>query len=310
MAQHDEKLQDMTNPCMPHPPLPKPRTAPIVLAVLGGLCALTLVGPIQAQTKATKMAPTSQANTGQSGVLNQLAQTYVTVNGTAIPNAHAEVLLREQLARGVADSAELRAAVGETLISQTLMVQQASKLGLDANPLVQAQSALAQKNVLSQAWQQSVLGDIRIEDEDIRAEYARQVSSLGEKDYLIRHLLLKEEPTAKLLIDKLNAGSKLADLARDYSQDASTRERGGLADWTNTVNLLPALADAVKLLTKGQFTSQPVRTESGWHVVQLEDVRTNKPVALEEVKPQIAQILARRKLDEKIKALRDKAQVQ
>ena len=282
----------------------------VPIALLAFVCALTLVSPIQAQTKSTKMAPTPQASTGQSSVMNQLAQTYVTVNGTAIPNAHAEVLLREQLARGVADSAELRAAVGETLISQTLMAQQASKLGLDANPLVQAQSALAQKNVLSQAWQQSVLGDIRIEDEDIRAEYARQVSSLGEKDYLIRHLLLKEEPTAKLLIDKLNAGSKLADLARDYSQDASTRERGGLADWTNTVNLLPALADAVKLLTKGQFTSQPVRTESGWHVVQLEDVRTNKPVALEEVKPQIAQILARRKLDEKIKALRDKAQVQ
>jgi peptidyl-prolyl cis-trans isomerase C len=282
--------------------------APITL--LAFVCALTLASPIQAQTKSTKMAPTPQASTGQSSVMNQLAQAYVTVNGTAIPNAHAEVLLREQLARGAADSAELRAAVRETLISQTLMVQQASKLGLDANPLVQAQSALAQKNVLSQAWQQSVLGDIRIEDEDIRAEYARQVTSLGDKDYLIRHVLLKEEPTAKLLIDKINAGSKLADLARDYSQDPSTRERGGLADWTNAANLLPALADAVKLLTKGQFTSQPIKTDSGWHVVQLEEVRANKPLALEEVKPQIAQILARRKLDEQIKALRDKAQVQ
>ena len=282
----------------------------VPIALLAFVCALTLVSPIQAQTKSTKMAPTPQASTGQSSVMNQLAQAYVTVNGTAIPNAHAEVLLREQLARGAADSAELRAAVRETLISQTLMVQQASKLGLDANPLVQAQSALAQKNVLSQAWQQSVLGDIRIEDEDIRAEYARQVTSLGDKDYLIRHVLLKEEPTAKLLIDKINAGSKLADLARDYSQDPSTRERGGLADWTNAANLLPALADAVRLLTKGQFTSQPIKTDSGWHVVQLEDVRANKPLALEEVKPQIAQILARRKLDEQIKALRDKAQVQ
>jgi peptidyl-prolyl cis-trans isomerase C len=297
----------MTNSC-PAQPLSRGHIVPITL--LAFVCALTMVSPIQAQTKATKMAQTPQASTGQSSVMNQLAQTYVTVNGTAIPNAHAEVLLREQLARGVADSAELRTAVRDTLISQTLMAQQASKLGLDANPLVQAQSALAQKNVLSQAWQQSVLGDIRVEEEDIRAEYARQVTSLSDKDYLIRHLLLKEEPTAKLLIDKINAGSKLGDLALDYSQDPTTRERGGLADWTNAVHLLPALADAVKLLPKGQFTSQPIKTDSGWHVVQLEDVRANKPLALEEVKPQIAQILARRKLDEQMKALRDRAQIQ
>lgn len=238
------------------------------------------------------------------------AQNLATVDGTVIPNAQAEVLLQEQLARGVADSAELRSALREGLIQQTLMAQQATKLRLDANPVVQAQVALAQKNVLALAWQQSVLAGLRIEDADVKAEYERQLRALGDTDYLLRHLLVREEPTAKLLIEKINAGSKLADLAREFSIDMNTRERGGQTDWTNGASLLPGLAQAVKRINKGQLAPQPIQTDAGWHVLYLDDTRPSKPATLDEVKPQLAQLLARRKLDEQLKALREKAKVQ
>lgn len=238
------------------------------------------------------------------------AQNLAIVDGTAIPNAQAEVLLQEQLARGVVDSAELRSALREGLIQQTLMAHQAAKLGLDTNPVVQAQVALAQKNVLALAWQQSVLAGLRIEDADVKAEYERQLRALGDTDYLLRHLLVREEPTARLLIEKINAGSKLADLAREFSIDMNTRERGGLTDWTNGASLLSGLAQAVKRMTKGQLAPQPIQTDAGWHVLYLDDTRPSKPATLDEVKPQLAQMLARRKLDDQIKALREKAKVQ
>jgi peptidyl-prolyl cis-trans isomerase C len=163
---------------------------------------------------------------------------------------------------------------------------------------------------LAQAWQQKTLSELQIKDADIKAEYDRQVALLADTDYLIRHLLVKEEATAKLLIDKLSSTSKMADLARDYSLDAQTRERGGLTDWTNAAALSPALASAIKTLTKGKSASQPVKTDAGWHVLQLEDSRAAKFANLEDLKPQLGASLARRMLDERLKALQAQASIQ
>lgn len=239
-----------------------------------------------------------------------LAKPYVTVNGIAQPNARAEILLREQFVRGVQDSQQLREGVREVLINQTLMEQEARKAGLDKDALVQAQMDLARQTILAQAWQQKILGELTIKDEDIKAEYEAQIARLGEKEYRIRHLLVTDESTAKLLHEKIQSGSKIDDLAKEYSQDAGTRDKGGLADWTVAGALLPPLADQIGKLGKGQLAAQPVKTSSGWHVIQLEDIRPFKAPSLEELKPQLTQIIARKALDAQVKALRDKAKIQ
>jgi len=239
-----------------------------------------------------------------------LSKPYVTVNGDIQTNARAEVLLREQIARGVQDSQKLRDGVRELLISQAVMEQQARKDGLDKEVLLQAQIDLARQNILAQAWQQKVVSKLEIKDGDLKAEYDRQIERLGEKEYLIRHLLVAEEPTAKLLIDKIQSGSNIADLAMEYSRDLGNKEKGGLADWTAQGNLLPPLAAAIKTLSKGKVVTLPIKTDAGWHVVQLEDVRPFKAPSMQDLKPQLTKIVERRLLDEQIKVLRDKAKVE
>ncbi len=240
----------------------------------------------------------------------QLAKPYVTVNGVVQPNANAEVLLREQIARGVQDSQQLRDGVRDILINQSVMEQEARKLGLDKETLIQAQIELAQQNILSQALQQKMLSELSIKDEDLKAEYKTQITRLGDKEYLIRHLLVADESTAKLLLEKVQSGSKLADLAKEYSRDVATKDKGGLTDWVNQGNLLPVLTEAVKLLTKSKVAPQPIKTDAGWHVVQLEDTRAFKAPTLEELKPQLTQIIAKKMLEAQIKNLRDKAKIQ
>jgi peptidyl-prolyl cis-trans isomerase C len=240
----------------------------------------------------------------------QLAKPFVTVNGQALSNARAEVLLREQLARGAGDSTELRQAVREALINQALMTQEARKAKLEANPLLQAQIELAQQNVLAQAWQQQVLSEAAISDADLKAEYERQMARMGDKDYLLRHLLLTQEATAKLLLEKVQSGAKIADLAKEYSQDAQSRERGGLTDWVNAADLSPALAEAVKAASKGQLLAKPVKTDAGWHVMLVEDVRAFKAPALADTKPQLVTIVSRTALDARLQTLRKQAKIQ
>lgn len=249
------------------------------------------------------MATTDDAKTA-------LAKPYVTVNGIVQSNARAELLLRDQLARGVADSPALRGGVRDTLINMALMEQQARNAGLDKDTLVQAQIELARQNILAQAWQQKVLSEAVVSEAELQSEYALQVARLGDKELLVRHLLVSDEMTAKLLIEKLQSGSPLAELAKEYSRDTTTQSRGGLTDWTLPVNLLPAVAEAVAKLSKGKFTTQAVHSELGWHILQLEDTRAFKAPSLEELKGQLNQIIARRIIDARIKSLRDTAKVQ
>lgn len=252
----------------------------------------------------------TNAVAAEDEVKKQLAQPYVTVNGIVQTNARAEIMLRDQLGRGVADSKELRDGVRDALINQSLMEQEAKKAGLDKEPLIQAQIELAQQNIFAQSWQQKVLSELTIKDDEIKTEYDKQIARLGDKEYLIRHLLVADESTAKLLIEKLQSGSKMADLAKEYSRDAATKDKGGLTDWTSLVNFLPPIAEAVPKLTKGKFTTQAVQSNLGWHILQLDDTRPFKAAALEILKPQLTQIIARRMLDARLLKLKNAAKVQ
>lgn len=239
-----------------------------------------------------------------------LAKPFVTVNGESQSNARAEVLMREQIGRGVPDSADLRNGVREQLINLAMMAQEARKSGLDKESLVLAQIDLARQNILAQAWQQKVMSEAVVKDEDIKSEYDAQLTRLGTQEYLVRHLLVADETTAKLLIEKLQSGAKMADLSAQYSRDNSTQNRGGLTDWSPVGNLLPPVAQAVAQLDKGKLAAQPVHTDVGWHVLQLEDKRAFTAPTLESIKPQLTQIVARRTLEARAQALKAQSKVQ
>jgi peptidyl-prolyl cis-trans isomerase C len=190
------------------------------------------------------------------------------------------------------------------------MTQEARKTKLDANPLLQAQMELAQQNVLAQAWQQQVLSEAPVKEEDLKAEYERQMARMADKDFLLRHLLVAQEATAKLLQEKVQSGTKMADLAKEYSLDAQSRERGGMTDWVNAADLASALAESVKAAGKGKLLSKPVKTDAGWHVLQVEDVRAFKAPAFADTKAQLVNIVARLALDARLKTLRQQAKIQ
>ena len=239
-----------------------------------------------------------------------LNKPYVTVNGVAQPTAWAELIFRAQRQRGVPDSEALRQSIREVLVNQAVLESAARKAELDKAVLVQGQIELARREILVRVWQQDFLGKFKVSDKDIRAEYARYVARLGDKEYQIRHLLVNDKATAKLLIDKISNGAKLKALAMEYSLDKSTKEQGGLVEWNSLANLLPAAAEAVVKLKNGEHNAQPVHSELGWHVIQLADTRSFTAPALDKIKPQVVKTLAQRALEARIKELRDKAKVE
>ena len=81
-------------------------------------------------------------------------------------------------------------------------------------------------------------------------------------------------------------------------------------DWAAPSNFVKEFSDAMVALKKGQFTDQPVKTQFGYHIIRLDDVREAQIPKFEEVKPQIAQQLQQLKMNNYQQDLRTKAKVE
>ncbi len=85
-----------------------------------------------------------------------------------------------------------------------------------------------------------------------------------------RHILVKDEATAQGIIEKLKNGEDFAALAVKFSQDTSSAEKGGDLGWFGTGAMVPEFEAAVFELKKsGDYTTKPVQSSFGYHIIQL-----------------------------------------
>jgi peptidyl-prolyl cis-trans isomerase C len=275
------------------------------LLALAAAAALAL--PAQAQDTPAKPAAKAART---AGVKPAAGAPVATVNGTAIPRARLEHLLRQQAARGAPDNEQTRAAVREDLINRELVAQEAARAGMAKKQEVQLQLDLARQEVLVGAYLSDYMRSNPVTDAEVQNEYDRAREQTGATEYRARHILLDNEEEAKKLLAELKKGGKFEELARKSSKDEGTRERGGDLDWNVPAAFDKAFSDAMQKLDKGQITSEPVRTRFGFHIIQLEDTRAVNFPPLAQVKPQIQQRLARQKVESLIRDLRAKAKVE
>eukprot|EP01034_Spumella_vulgaris_P024520 gene24520-30874_t len=260
--------------------------------------SLALASPLMAQT--VLPAPSAE-------VLQALTKPFVVVNGLVQSTAHAEVLYREQVASGVASSPELRESVRQTLINQSLMMQAAQADGIDLQPLVQAQMALASQTALVRLWQQKYLADHPITDEALQQAYQQQMAQMGPEELLIRHIVVAEESLAQQLIQRIQQGAPMNDLATEHSKDPDSKAQGGLVGWVPEKQLVPEVAAIIRQMKPQQLWSVPVRTAQGWHVLSLQERRPWDAPSLEKLRPQLLEQLSQKVIATKLQELRDKA---
>ena len=233
-----------------------------------------------------------------------------TVNGTVIPRQRLELVVRQQVARGAADSEALRNQVREALINNELLVQEANRNGLAKKAEVQQQIDLTRQEVIANAMVGEYLRGHPVSDADIQKEYERAKSQTGEKEYRARHILVASEDEAKSVIAEVKKGGKFEEIAQKRSIDEGTRPKGGDLDWNVPGNFDKAFSDAMVKLEKGKMTEVPVRSRFGYHVILLDDVRAISFPKLDQVKPQISQSIVGQRVDAYLRELRTKAKVE
>lgn len=72
---------------------------------------------------------------------------------------------------------------------------------------------------------------------------------------------------------KLNAGGDWDAIAKEYSDDASNKDRGGDLGFFTRGQMVKAFEDAAFGLKKGEMTKEPVKTQFGYHIIKVLDVK-------------------------------------
>ena len=102
------------------------------------------------------------------------------------------------------------------------------------------------------------------------------------------------EKEAKDIEAMLAKGEKFEDLAKKYSLDGS-KDYGGDLGYFTSAEMVPEFSNAVFALKVGE-TSQPVKTDFGWHIIRLEDKKQGAAQPFDQVKQAIRNVLLRQKM--------------
>jgi peptidyl-prolyl cis-trans isomerase C len=232
-----------------------------------------------------------------------------TVNGVPITNDMFRAYVRS-LAGGQEPQldAQKHALVLNRLIDMEVLSQAAEKTDLSSDPKVAADLEIQKTGLMANQLVQKYLADHPITDDQIKAEYEQRTKSMPGIEYRARHILVANEQQAKDIINQLNHGANFAALAKKYSTDG-TKTQGGELGWFSPDQMVPAFSQAVAQLKKGEYTKQPVHSQFGWHVIQLEDTRSMPPPSLASVQEQLKNSLEGKEVEAYVQQLRGGAKV-
>jgi peptidyl-prolyl cis-trans isomerase C len=241
---------------------------------------------------------------------NAFAQNLAIVNGKAVPLSRMDTLMSALAKSGKPVGDEMKAQIKDELIMREIFTQEAERRGLAASPDFAGQMELARQSILIKALIEDQQNKVAVSDAEIKAEYDRFAAAGSGKEYRARHILVAKESEAKDIIAKLKKGAKFEELAKKLSMDKGSGANGGDLDWVNPASFVKEFSDAMVKLNKGQLTETPVKSEFGYHVIRLDDVRQQELPKLADVKPQIEQQLKQQKLAGFQDELRKKAKVE
>ena len=234
-----------------------------------------------------------------------------TVNGTAITRPEYDLFVKDLLQGKQQElTADQKNQVLDDLINMQLLADQAEKDGLQNDPDTVAQLHLLHEKVMADAEQQKFVKSFQPSDADLKTEYDTAVAAMDKTEYKARHILVASKEEGQQIIKKLKGGAKFEELAKTQSTDTGSKNNGGDLGWFTTSRMVKPFADAVVALKKGEITPEPVQTQFGWHVIQLEDTRDKTPPPFDQVKTQLTNQLIRKKLQAYVADLKKNAKIE
>ncbi len=176
---------------------------------------------------------------------------------------------------------EFYAKTLDVFVNSKLVYQAAKAAKIEETPEYQRQLVTAKEDLARKLYLEKMV-DEKVTDSEIKKLYDEYTSKFeSQKEVKAKHILVDTEDKAKEVIAKLKKGGDFVKLAQEYSKD-----QVDLGYFTKEV-MVPEFSDAAFAMNKGEYSKAPVKTEFGYHVILVEDVRASKPLSLKDVEPQL-----------------------
>jgi peptidyl-prolyl cis-trans isomerase C len=216
-----------------------------------------------------------------------------TVSGTPITDAEVSAFLRGMGQQGQAyNNPEGRKAILQELVAQKLLLLDAQKNLLEAEPAFKEQLKKAKESLLANYALEKVITGVRITDKEIEDYYnENQDKFVSPATVNASHILVDSEEKAKEIYAKIEKGEmSFEDAAKEYSSCPSKDNGGSLGDFGKG-QMVPEFDAAVFAMEVGEVTKEPVQTQFGYHLIRLNSKKEGETMPLDSIKERLGQQL-------------------
>lgn len=257
----------------------------------------------------TRLAAIGLIAVGAFATGTSSADTIFTVNGVDVDSAVVDLYFDSRLGgQGAQATSEQRVALMAELKDIYLLATQPNATAHSKTPQIAAQIELQEKSILAQAVAAEYFETIEVTEEEMLAEYGTKLEQEPPLQFKARHILVQTQAEAIEVIGELGAGADFEALAKEKSIDPSAATNGGDLGWFSPNQMVQPFSMAVQAMEDGDYSSQPVQTQFGWHVIIRDESRESVPPTFESVKDEMTAAVQQRKFQAHLDELRTASQ--
>jgi peptidyl-prolyl cis-trans isomerase C len=235
------------------------------------------------------------------------AQNVAVVNGKPVPKARVDTLLQQASRGGGQLPPNAEAQARDQVVLREIFAQEAERRGIPTSSEYKAQMELARQSIMIGLLFEDFRKKNPVSDADAKAEYDKIKAANAGTEYRASHILVEKEDEAKSLIAQIKGGASFEELAKKHSKDPGSGQNGGDLDYARADSYVPEFSKAMTSLKKGEMTDAPVKSQFGWHIIRLVDVREAQFPPFEDVKAQVKQRIEQQKVQQFQESLRKSA---
>lgn len=239
------------------------------------------------------------------------AETVVaTINGEPVTETDLSVAiadLDQQFAQ--LPEEQRRAAALSAIIEIRLLAAEAEEKGLGEGDEFGRRMALLRQRALHSAYIDNEVAS-KVTDEAVRARYDQEVASATPAEEVrARHIIVATQEEAAAIIAELDAGGDFEEIAKEKSTDGAAAQGGDLG-YFGPGRMVPEFEQAAFAMEVGSYSKEPIQTQFGWHVLKVEDKRSQQPPAFDQVSGQFRAAMLREAYVEAVGALHEAAEIE
>ena len=220
-----------------------------------------------------------------------MAKVLATVGGMPITEAEVDEFLASLGPRGQAyNNPEGRGIILEQLIGNKLLLLDAKRNLIEAEPAFKEQLAKLKDNLLASYAAEKVISTVSVSDKEARDYYEENKDRFNQGETVnASHILVDTEEKALELLAKIKSGEvSFEDCAKENSSCPSGQQGGSLGDFGRG-QMVPEFDVAVFSMEEGEITETPVKTQFGYHLIKLNKKNPATTPAFEEIASEINQ---------------------